>query len=76
MFKFDKQQAGLSGLAFDEGTFGVFGYVTEGMDEVMSKLQPGDVIVSARIVAGADKLQRPGLAAAAAAAAAPAVVDG
>ena len=25
IYKFDKQQAGLAGLAFDEGTFGVFG---------------------------------------------------
>lgn len=29
VYKFDKQQAGLAGLAFDEGRFGVFGYVTE-----------------------------------------------
>ena len=27
IFKFDKKQAGQAGLAFDEGTFGVFGYV-------------------------------------------------
>ena len=26
--KFSTEQAGLAGLAFDEGTFGVFGYVT------------------------------------------------
>ena len=29
IYKFSKEQAGLSGLAFDEGVFGVFGYVTE-----------------------------------------------
>ena len=29
VYKFSKEQAGLSGLAFDEGIFGVFGYVTE-----------------------------------------------
>ena len=29
MYKFSKEQAGLSGLAFDEGIFSVFGYVTE-----------------------------------------------
>lgn len=29
IYKFSKEQAGLSGLAFDEGIFGVFGYVTE-----------------------------------------------
>eukprot|EP00195_Chlamydomonas_chlamydogama_P006999 CAMPEP_0202892210 /NCGR_PEP_ID=MMETSP1392-20130828/1989_1 /ASSEMBLY_ACC=CAM_ASM_000868 /TAXON_ID=225041 /ORGANISM="Chlamydomonas chlamydogama, Strain SAG 11-48b" /LENGTH=381 /DNA_ID=CAMNT_0049576099 /DNA_START=237 /DNA_END=1383 /DNA_ORIENTATION=+ len=58
VYKFDKQQAGLAGLAFDEGTFGVFGYVTEGMD-VMSKLQSGDVIVKAKVISGAEKLVRP-----------------
>lgn len=58
VYKFDKQQAGLSGLAFDEGSFGVFGYVTRGMD-VISTLKTGDVIVSARLVSGADKLVRP-----------------
>ena len=34
VFKFSKEQAGLSGLAFDEGIFGVFGYVTEGLELV------------------------------------------
>ena len=29
IYKFSREQAGLSGLAFDEGTFGVFGFVTE-----------------------------------------------
>jgi hypothetical protein len=29
IYKFSREQAGLSGLAFDEGIFGVFGYVTE-----------------------------------------------
>lgn len=29
IYKFSKEQAGLSGLAFDEGIFGVCGYVTE-----------------------------------------------
>lgn len=29
VFKFTREQAGLSGLSFDEGTFGVFGYVTK-----------------------------------------------
>ena len=28
IYKFSREQAGLSGLAFDEGQFGVFGYVT------------------------------------------------
>lgn len=29
VYKFSKEQAGLSGLAFDEGIFSVFGYVTQ-----------------------------------------------
>jgi cyclophilin family peptidyl-prolyl cis-trans isomerase len=51
-------QAGLSGLSFDEGTFGVFGYVTSGMDNV-AKLQTGDVIRSAQLVAGKERLVVP-----------------
>jgi hypothetical protein len=35
-------------------------YVTEGMEEVVARLEPGDVIVSARVVSGADKLLLPG----------------
>ncbi|KAG1680580.1 hypothetical protein FOA52_015027 [Chlamydomonas sp. UWO 241] len=62
IFKFEKQQAGLSGLAFDEGTFGVFGYVTDGLD-VVKALGNGDVIVRAELVSGLDKLVRPGAAA-------------
>lgn len=100
-------QAGLAGLSFDEGTFGVFGwvahralsrpctwlvlavtrccywlrppplsmsfditksaltffptcyrYITKGMD-VLTKLQSGDKIISAKVVSGADKLVKP-----------------
>jgi len=58
IYKFDKQQAGLAGLSFDEGTFGVFGYVTRGMD-VVEALKSGDVITRAVVVSGADKLVRP-----------------
>ena len=58
IYKFDKQQAGLAGLAFDEGTFGVFGYVTDGLDNAL-RLAQGDVIESARVVAGAERLVRP-----------------
>eukprot|EP00197_Chlamydomonas_leiostraca_P002218 CAMPEP_0202859684 /NCGR_PEP_ID=MMETSP1391-20130828/1691_1 /ASSEMBLY_ACC=CAM_ASM_000867 /TAXON_ID=1034604 /ORGANISM="Chlamydomonas leiostraca, Strain SAG 11-49" /LENGTH=376 /DNA_ID=CAMNT_0049538739 /DNA_START=202 /DNA_END=1332 /DNA_ORIENTATION=+ len=58
VYKFDKQQAGLAGLAFDEGTFGVFGYVTKGMDAI-SLLRSGDLIVSATVVSGAEKLVQP-----------------
>ncbi|KAF5829595.1 cyclophilin-type peptidyl-prolyl cis-trans isomerase [Dunaliella salina] len=43
MYRFSKQQAGLGGMAFDEGTFGVFGYVTKGLD-VMYSLRDGAVI--------------------------------
>lgn len=45
-----------AGLAFDEGGFSVFGYVTRGLD-VMRALHSGDVILTARVVSGADKLQ-------------------
>lgn len=58
MYKFDKGQSGLSGLSFDEGEFGVFGYVTEGAD-VLNRLENGDRIVSCRVVKGADKLILP-----------------
>lgn len=40
------------------GTFGVFGYVTEGM-EALGRVEPGDVVRSARVVSGADKLVLP-----------------
>jgi hypothetical protein len=50
--------SGLSGLSFDEGTFGVVGYVTRGMN-VASSLRSGDVVVSARIISGQDKLLLP-----------------
>lgn len=103
-----EQQAGLAGLAFDEGMFGVFGYVTEvrppaltpnryvllllppaphsrvaelcraawdgtsfqpflppnpllllqGLD-VAYNLRSRDVITSARVISGADRLMRP-----------------
>eukprot|EP00240_Pyramimonas_obovata_P002333 CAMPEP_0118946040 /NCGR_PEP_ID=MMETSP1169-20130426/43479_1 /TAXON_ID=36882 /ORGANISM="Pyramimonas obovata, Strain CCMP722" /LENGTH=445 /DNA_ID=CAMNT_0006891919 /DNA_START=1 /DNA_END=1338 /DNA_ORIENTATION=+ len=54
-YLFDKSQSGLGGLSFDEGNFAVFGYVTEGK-EILSQIRNGDVIQSARIVSGADKL--------------------
>lgn len=58
IMKFDKQQAGLAGLAFDEGKFGVFGYITSGM-ELLPQLQSGDIIVSTKILSGADRLVKP-----------------
>jgi cyclophilin family peptidyl-prolyl cis-trans isomerase len=57
--KFEKSQAGLSGLAFDEGQLPVAGYVTKGYDSVLRKLATGDVIVKARIVSGEDRLRLP-----------------
>lgn len=56
IYKFDSSQAGLGGLSFDEGEFGVFGYVTDGMDSIVARLESGDRIVSARLVSGADRL--------------------
>ncbi|CAL5227650.1 g10656 [Coccomyxa viridis] len=58
VYKFSKEQAGLSGLAFDEGIFSVFGYVTEGI-ELVQQLQSDDVIVSSRLLTGAERLVRP-----------------
>ncbi|CAI5507035.1 unnamed protein product [Closterium sp. Naga37s-1] len=58
LYKYDKRRSGLGGLAFDEGQFSVFGYVTRGRD-VLAQLRTGDVIQSARIVAGADRLSVP-----------------
>jgi cyclophilin family peptidyl-prolyl cis-trans isomerase len=58
VYKFDKQQAGLAGLSFDEGTFGVFGYVTKGLD-VVGGLKSGDRVVTAKVVSGLDKLVLP-----------------
>lgn len=59
VYKFDPSQAGLAGLSFDEGEFGVFGYVTAGMEEVVAKLGTGDRIVSARVVSGQERLVNP-----------------
>jgi cyclophilin family peptidyl-prolyl cis-trans isomerase len=47
-----------AGLSFDEGTFGVFGYVTDGMP-IVTKLETGDTIVSAQVVSGLERLVRP-----------------
>lgn len=56
IYKFDPASSGLAGLSFDEGQFGVFGYVTKGLDDVVTKLEAGDRIVSATLVSGGDKL--------------------
>ena len=49
---------GQAGLSFDEGLFGVFGYVTKGLD-VMNKIVPGDVLEKAEITEGLDRLVLP-----------------
>lgn len=46
----------LADLPFLDGSYAVFGYVTEGM-EVIDAIQQGDRITSARVTAGADNLQ-------------------
>ncbi len=55
--QFDRGSSGLAGLSFDEGEFGVFGYVTGGSD-VIPQLGTGDKVINAKVVSGADKLSR------------------
>eukprot|EP00891_Asterochloris_glomerata_P000278 jgi/Astpho2/278/Aster-02168 len=57
IYKFDRGSSGLAGLSFDEGEFGVFGYVTGGSD-VIPQLGTGDKVINAKVVSGADKLSR------------------
>lgn len=54
-YKFAPQSSGLAGLSFDEGNFGVFGYVTQG-SELLPQLQSGDVISNAKLLSGQDRL--------------------
>jgi peptidyl-prolyl cis-trans isomerase B (cyclophilin B) len=46
-------------LGFLDGSYAVFGYVTEGMD-VVSKIQQGDRIDSAKVTQGAENLKTAG----------------
>ncbi|MBU6230517.1 MAG: peptidylprolyl isomerase [Cyanobacteria bacterium REEB459] len=46
----------LADLPFLDGSYAVFGYVTQGM-EVVDKIQQGDRIESARVLEGLDKLK-------------------
>lgn len=55
LYKMDKSLAGLSGLAFDEGQFGVLGYFTDDED-LLLRLQPGDVVESVEVLAGRERL--------------------
>lgn len=59
IYKYERQAAGLAGLSFDEGEFGVLGYVTRGQ-ELLRTIGEGDRLVSARLVSGGDKLRRGG----------------
>ncbi|KAK6934308.1 Cyclophilin-type peptidyl-prolyl cis-trans isomerase domain [Dillenia turbinata] len=54
-YLYDKRNSGLGGLSFDEGQFSVFGYTTVGR-EILSQIKTGDVIKSAKLVKGQDRL--------------------
>jgi peptidyl-prolyl cis-trans isomerase B (cyclophilin B) len=49
----------LADLAFLDGNYAVFGYVTQGFD-VVNKIQQGDRIDSAKVTQGAENLKMPG----------------
>jgi cyclophilin family peptidyl-prolyl cis-trans isomerase len=55
IYKYERQSSGLAGLSFDEGAFGVFGYITSGSDQLY-RIENGDTLVSAKVVEGRDKL--------------------
>ncbi|KAK6132778.1 hypothetical protein DH2020_033480 [Rehmannia glutinosa] len=57
-YLYDKRNAGLGGLSFDEGQFSVFGYTTMGR-ETLSQIKTGDVIRSAKLIEGQDRLVLP-----------------
>ncbi|XP_052207518.1 peptidyl-prolyl cis-trans isomerase CYP37, chloroplastic isoform X3 [Diospyros lotus] len=57
-YLYDKRSAGLGGLSFDEGQFSVFGYTTVGR-EVLPQIKTGDVIRSAKLIEGQDRLIMP-----------------
>lgn len=48
----------LADLSFLDGSYAVFGYVTEGMD-VVDNIEQGDVIESATVTSGIENLQQP-----------------
>ncbi|GMH41914.1 hypothetical protein BSKO_09833 [Bryopsis sp. KO-2023] len=58
IYKFNRAQAGLAGMSFDEGRFGVFGYVVGGLDAIES-LTSGDTIVAAKLISGSERLTDP-----------------
>lgn len=57
-YLYDKRNSGLGGISFDEGQFSVFGYATTGRD-ILSQIKTGDVIRSAKLVEGQDRLVVP-----------------
>ncbi|WCJ42222.1 Cyclophilin-like peptidyl-prolyl cis-trans isomerase family protein [Euphorbia peplus] len=57
-YLYDKRSAGLGGLSFDEGQFAVVGYTTTGRD-ILGQIKSGDVIQSAKLVEGQDRLFLP-----------------
>ncbi|XP_022142899.1 peptidyl-prolyl cis-trans isomerase CYP37, chloroplastic isoform X2 [Momordica charantia] len=54
-YLYDKRNSGLGGLSFDEGQFSVFGYTTVGRD-ILPQIKTGDIIRSAKLVEGRDRL--------------------
>ncbi|XP_059277091.1 peptidyl-prolyl cis-trans isomerase CYP37, chloroplastic isoform X1 [Lycium ferocissimum] len=59
-YLYDKRNSGLGGLSFDEGQFSVFGYTTIGRD-ILPQIKTGDIIRSAKLVEGQDRLVLPPL---------------
>ncbi|KAK8589081.1 hypothetical protein V6N12_023487 [Hibiscus sabdariffa] len=57
-YLYDKRNSGLGGVSFDEGQFSVFGYTTAGR-EILPQIRTGDVIKSAKLVEGQDRLVLP-----------------
>ncbi|XP_038903061.1 peptidyl-prolyl cis-trans isomerase CYP37, chloroplastic isoform X3 [Benincasa hispida] len=57
-YLYDKRNSGLGGLSFDEGQFSVFGYTTVGRD-ILSQIKTGDIVRSAKLVEGRDRLVLP-----------------
>ncbi|KAL5736245.1 hypothetical protein ACOSQ2_031033 [Xanthoceras sorbifolium] len=58
-YLYDKRNVtGLGGLSFDEGQFSVFGYTAIGR-EILPQIKTGDVIRSAKLIQGQDRLILP-----------------
>jgi cyclophilin family peptidyl-prolyl cis-trans isomerase len=60
LYRYSRANAGLGGIAFEEGQYSVFAYVlgTDGQD-LLRQLRSGDVITQAKLVAGAENLVLP-----------------